>query len=216
MATMEATRLRVAAGGHEALLEALRRLQTYVASFGPAVRMRVLQWHVAEATSGDISVQLVFPDGRIQAAVLDEMRRDGISNPLERALRSDRPPATLTQRVWLETTDADAPSPPGREVIAYSVFETVPGHREEADAALIAAERSDRRLGAETEVWVVRYGDASLGRYVRGLSFDSFEELRAFDEVSSTQLTVTPLDHALQSGILRRVSWALTTAIRLE
>ncbi|MSP21640.1 MAG: hypothetical protein EXR66_01220 [Dehalococcoidia bacterium] len=64
---------------------------------------------------------------------------------------------------------------------------------------------------------MIRYGSTSLGQFVRGLSFDSFEELRAYDELSSTtKLTIEPLDHAVQTGVLRRVAWALTTSVRLE
>jgi hypothetical protein len=217
MATMEASRFRVQNGGFEAFRDVLCETQTYVAEYSPAVRLRIRRWHVAEATSGQISVQLLFLDARTRAAVLDRMRRDGARNPLERALRSSHPPAELTQRIWLDSTDPDAPAPVEREIIAFSVFEAVRYHEEEAEAAFIEAERRDRQLGADTELWVVRYGSTSYGRYIRGLSFDSFEELRAFDELSAVaQLTVAPLDHAVNSGVLRRLSWALTTAVDLE
>jgi hypothetical protein len=217
MATMEATRLRVADGGHEALLDVLRRLETYIASFGPAVRLRVREWYVTEQDSGEISTQLIFPDARIRAAVLDEIRRDGVANPLERALRATRPPAAVRQRVWLDTLDEDAPSPPNREVIAYSVFVETPHREEEAHAAFLEADKQDRRLGADAELWVIRYAGASLGHYVRGMSFDSFEELRAFDELSATaKLTVPPIQQAINEGVLRRVAGSLTTWVRLD
>lgn len=214
---MEATRFRVTPGRHGAFLDMLRETQAYLAQYGLAVRMRVRSWHVAETATGQVSVQLLFADARIRAAVLDQVRRDGPRNPLARALEAPDPSATLTQRLWLDSTDQDAPTPIDRDVIAYSVFRAVRGHEDEANAAFIEAERRDRQLGADTELWVVRYGSGSFGSYVRGLAFDSFEELRAFDELCATsQLRVTAIDHAVQTGILERVAWALTTAISLE
>ncbi|MSP21641.1 MAG: hypothetical protein EXR66_01225 [Dehalococcoidia bacterium] len=61
--------------------------------------MEAARLRVAEQASGDISVQLLFPDARIRAAVLDRIRRDGMANPLEHALRGQSPPAIVTQRI---------------------------------------------------------------------------------------------------------------------
>jgi hypothetical protein len=92
-----------------------------------------------------------------------------------------------------------------------------PGREQEAATTFADIDRHDRRLGAEPELWVVRYGSGAFGRHVREMGFDSFEELRAFDEISATaQAPRTPIDLAVQAGVLHRISMVLTTSVNLE
>jgi hypothetical protein len=167
--------------------------------------------------SGEISIQLLFPDDRTRAAVLDQMRIDGVNNPVECLLRSPNPPATLVHRLWMDTTDPDLLPPQDREIVLFAAFEVRPGREKEAALAFMDMDRLDHRLGAETELWVVRYGATSFRRHIRGTSFDSFDELRAFDEIAmNSRPSPTPLDLAVQAGVLERISLTLTTSIDLE
>lgn len=213
MATLEATRLRVTPGYYEESLELFHRMGDYVASFDGAALLRIQEWHVTDSPS-EVSLQLVFHDAMTRARVLDRMRADGGRSPLTAALRSARPGVEVVKRNWFETLLPDTAVPLSSAVTAYSVFVPTQGREAEARSVCVASEDRHRTFGVDAALWVARHAGDFLGWHVMETGFDSFEDMTAYQELSGVTVPLaTPLDAAVSSGIMRRVGWALATAI---
>jgi hypothetical protein len=215
MATMEATRLRPIPGRYRELMATLTHTCEYLAEhFGESVRVRMQEWQVADATVGQISVQLIFQDQVTRARILDRLRIEGARYPLTAALQSSTPPALLAKRMWCDGADTDLRVPAARRVTSYTVFDVTKGREPEADAAFAEAEERHQRLGADPSLWVIRLAADGLGRYVRELGFDGYEEFDAFLALNRAAMPPEqPMEYAIRQGVVRRLSWSLAVAL---
>ncbi len=215
MATMEATRLHVVPGYYEEAIAVCRQMGAYAAAFDGAALLRLHEWHVTDHTP-ELSLQLVFHDAITRARVLDRMRNDGVRNPLRAALTSARPPATVARRHWFETTHPEAIVPLSSAVTSYEVFKVHAGREPEADVAFAEAEERLHRFGVDSTVWVGHLGTGQLDWHVIEAGFDSFEDLAAFQELSSSVPPFpSPMDYAARAGVVARASWAVATTVAL-
>jgi hypothetical protein len=152
--------------------------------------------------TGTITRLMLFPDAAARAVALDRLREATAVVPLQAAMQSASPPATLLGAGMTETIDPVG-APPEAAVLMQRVYRPDPARRQEALDAVRASLRAQDSLPGHAAAWTLPVAGTDSGALLISRGFASHVELNEFTQRNGP---VPPLARAVQTGLLMRVS----------